>query len=975
MGDAVVARSAAGGVVDRARASRWASLPAAGDPRIPFACILTLYVVMGIGWLGFNRSPAQVATIVATGCLLDIALHRALHHRWLFPLSAYITSLSLALLLNYAHGHLVLLLPVFLAISSKYVFTYKGNHVFNPSLFGVVGSLLMAGHLITTAPAYQWGGTWAMSAFMVMAALSLFIFRVGRGWLVGSFLVFYALQTALRAYFMRAHLPPEMLFLGTISTPPFFLFTFFMITDPKTSPPTPRGQVGVAAAITLVDLALHTRRSVFTFFYAAFIVACVRFVWMHVREMRLVGVGQHLRNRLFARAKLKALALVTTIAVLGGAAYAGVLQRHVTVGDPGFSLEEIPAKDTGIELVMDPSSYSLLDPRLHHISKWLLSVGASVSAADVDGDSKVDLFFTSPLARAHDRAALFLNQGGYRFARYPLSDLQGLTRSPRSEGLPSGSLFFDADSDGDRDLLVLVSFGRTRLLRNMLVETGRFSFVDASRASGIGRHYTIAVAANVLDHDADGDQDLLIGQIMPSWLPGYDRPQRLNLFDLPDPAYPGDRRMFQFMHDGWHDADNGGMNLFLENRGNGRFVKVDAASLGMPETHWSLAIGTGDLNGDHLTDLYIANDFGPDDLYVNDGGRFHRVSARFFGEIGKDTYKGMNSSIADVDRDGRFDIYVSNVHHALQAEGSLLWMNHGVDDEGDPVLTDAAASLGALNEDRFGWGATIGDLNNDGWRDIVQANGMVDDRLDDLYEGCPDYWYVNHKLMQSGPEIHTFADQWGDLRGRCIFPNEKMRVYLNRGDGTSPRFVDVAAAVGLTEGDNSRGVSLADLDSDGRLDVVVANQYGPPKVFRNQAARDGRWIGLELVGDRARCASGAEGTRVSIDLAGQPAMVAEVQAGTGFSGQNDPRIHFGLGAASPRRVGVSVRWCGGWVERYLLRPDRYHRLEMEPLAKGEHGDGVAVAAPGSAHRHRVRVADGRRVLGAGDPATGRRSSW
>ncbi|MFN2588639.1 MAG: hypothetical protein ABR613_11055, partial [Actinomycetota bacterium] len=263
----------------------WVSVPRRGDPRIPFACILTVYAAMGIGWLGFNRSPTQIAAIVGAACALDLTLHRLIHSRWLFPLSAYITGLSLALLLNYAHDHVVLLLPVFLAISSKYVFTYRGGHVFNPSLFGVVGSLFLAGDLITTAPAYQWGGTWAMSAFMVMAALSLFIFKVGRGWLVGSFLVFYALQTGLRAYVMRAHLPPEMLFLGTISTPSFFLFTFFMITDPKTSPSSPRGQIGVAAAITLVDLYLHTRGSVFTFFVAAFIVATARFAWLHGRDL------------------------------------------------------------------------------------------------------------------------------------------------------------------------------------------------------------------------------------------------------------------------------------------------------------------------------------------------------------------------------------------------------------------------------------------------------------------------------------------------------------------------------------------------------------------------------------------------------------------------------------------------------------------------------------------------------------------
>ncbi len=95
----------------------------------------------------------------------------------------------------------------------------------------------------------------------------------------------------------------------------------------------------------------------------------------------------------------------------------------------------------------------------------------------------------------------------------------------------------------------------------------------------------------------------------------------------------------------------------------------------MTETRWSLATSTVDLNHDGWTDLYIANDFGPDDVYLNEGGKhFRRIEGKLFGEIGKDTYKGMNASVADFDRNGYLDVYVSNVHHSLQAEGSLLWM-------------------------------------------------------------------------------------------------------------------------------------------------------------------------------------------------------------------------------------------------------------------------------------------------------------
>ena len=91
----------------------------------------------------------------------------------------------------------------------------------------------------------------------------------------------------------------------------------------------------------------------------------------------------------------------------------------------------------------------------------------------------------------------------------------------------------------------------------------------------------------------------------------------LNVFRLPRPQDPGDRRMFHFMHDGWHNADNGGANVLYRGRGGGRLERLDTAALGMPETHWSLAVATVDLNRDGFTDLYVANDFGPDEFFID----------------------------------------------------------------------------------------------------------------------------------------------------------------------------------------------------------------------------------------------------------------------------------------------------------------------------------------------------------------------
>ncbi|MBC7541490.1 MAG: CRTAC1 family protein, partial [Candidatus Sericytochromatia bacterium] len=521
-------------------------------------------------------------------------------------------------------------------------------------------------------------------------------------------------------------------------------------------------------------------------------------------------------------------------------------------------------------------------------------------------------------------------------------------------GLASAACFVDYDGDGDQDLIVSYAFGTSRIFRNETHETGKPTFQDVTATVGLD-DFTVSLTANVFDYDRDGHLDLLVGNTLHPQLPGYDTPTNLNIFDLPKPAFPGDRRMFNFMHNGWHNADNGGKNVLYKGLPNGTFQRQDAAAMGMPDTHWTLAIGTGDFNQDGWTDLYLASDFGRDDLYLNKQGHgFERQNGRLFSDIGHDTYKGMNTTIADFDRNGYPDIYISNVHHALQAEGSMLWMTRPTKDAFHPSFTDEATGRGILNENRFGWGAAAGDLNNDGWLDVVQANGMVDDRLDPLYEDHKDYWYISHKLMQSGPEIHTFADKWGDIRGRTIYPNEKRRVYLNQGNTDHNQFIDVADQVGLTAGDNSRGVAMVDLDNDGDLDAVITNQHGPVTILRNTLYGDkGRqadqphWLGLDLIGNGKDTSRLPIGSQVAVQFTenGKPVVHHdEVRAVDGFMSQRDPRLHIGLGRHEGP-VDVTVTWYGSGksVTYRGLQPDRYHRISQ---ATGV--DSLAMAAQGHA---------------------------
>jgi Na+-translocating ferredoxin:NAD+ oxidoreductase RnfD subunit len=892
----------------------WKGLPRRGDPRLAVVAILAIYVALGITLLGFNRGPLQVLIAVCAAVALDMTLHRVLRGEPpLFPLSAVITGLSLSILVNYAHGLAYALVPVFLAISSKYVFTFRGRHVYNPALFGVAATLLIGDGMLSDSPAYQWGGTYAVVAFVITLGLVLFVFRIRRGALVVSFLVFYFAALALRAWITRWHMPFETWFMGALSSPAFFLFTFFMITDPQTSPESRRGQVLLAFGIVAVDFLLHLKFTLSTHFFAAFTCATLRLAWLHGSALRDGWRATALRLG-YAGPRW---AIVAAVAGIGLAGHQTLTARE-GLFDVDFRLVEVEAARTGIvgrpSLVLEQ-----IDPRIRHVGKWLLAVGDAVAVADVDNDGLPDLFFSQSLKDPRDRAALYRNLGDFRFERIPLPALQDLAENQERRGLPSGALFLDYDNDGDQDLLVLVGYGTPVLLRNRLVEDGRLSFEDVTREAGLD-DYIISVAVNALDIDRDGRLDIVVGNVMALTLKGYSPPRRFNVFNLPQAEYAGDRRMFDFMHRTWHDAANGGGVAVYMGRG-ARFERADVAALGLGEKRWTVAIGAGDLDGDGWPDLYFANDFGPDQLLLNRSGkRFETVKGALIGDIGRDTYKGMNASFGDVDGDGRLDIYVSNVHERLQAEGSLLWMNRG--NPGAAAWADEAVPRNALNEKRFGWGAAMGDLDRDGRLDIVQANGMVDNSYDPIYPGCPDYWYWNDKIALTHPDVHGHADRWADLRGRCMFPFERDRVYLNRGS----HFVDVATQVGWTRPGNSRGVALVDLDNDGALDVVVTHQFAPPTVYRNQSAARS-WVGLALEGNGRECNRDAVGSRVALS-AGARTQMREVHAANGFSAQGDRRLLFGLGDfAGP--VEVAIRWCGAEaVQRLTLDTGRYHRMRQ-----------------------------------------------
>lgn len=547
----------------------------------------------------------------------------------------------------------------------------------------------------------------------------------------------------------------------------------------------------------------------------------------------------------------------------------------------GFWLQE-SATEAGLDFKHLPPK---IDAKLAHIEPQIASMGASASIVDFDGDGWSDLYVTN--SAPGSRNALFRNQQDGTFR--DVAEERGVADVNRpGTGACMGAVWADYDNDGDEDLFVY-KWGRPELFRN---ESGT-SFTNVTGEAGLPE-WVNAGSATWLDYDRDGWIDLFIA--------GY-WPDDIHLESLADT---------RIMPESFEYATNGGRKWLLRNTGEGRFVDVTEEA-GILSTRWTLAVVSADFNSDGEPDLFLANDYGISEMYVNEviGGvhRFREVG-RECG-VGHSPKSGMNAAVGDVLNRGSLAIYETNISEdGVLIQGNNLWFPA---QSGEFKFQNMASVMG-VEQGGWSFGAQFADLNNDGFLDLYLTNGYVSDAPG------TDYWYDFSEIAGGHSRIISDAKNWPSMKGRSLSGFQQKRIWLNDGTGG---FAEVAQAVGATDKYDGRAVAIADFQNSGALDVVVANQRGPLVLYRNHPDPKRHWIEFHLEGTASN--RSAFGARVSLFWNGQQ-QLQELVAASGYSAENQRRLHFGLGE-SDSVDKVVIHWPSG-REQTLASPkvDTLHHI-------------------------------------------------
>ncbi len=485
------------------------------------------------------------------------------------------------------------------------------------------------------------------------------------------------------------------------------------------------------------------------------------------------------------------------------------------------------------------------------------TMGSGAAFFDYDGDGRPDLYLVNGAPLTGDRSkarpgALYRNLDGTHFQ--DVTSAAGLGEPLYGMGAAVG----DMDNDGHIDLFVSAVNG-DRLYRNR----GDGTFEDWTRKAGLTENGFSSSAAFV-DYDRDGYLDLFVGRYV-EWSPRTDIPCS------PD----GSSRSYCTP-----EKYRGQTNRLYRNLGGGRFIDMTRTSgIYSPEGK-TLGVAVFDHNGDGWPDIAVANDTVRNMLYLNNGdGTFKEIGVETgmaFSESGA-VRGGMGIDTGDVDGDGRSDIVIGNFAQEMSALYKSSERGFYVDD-----AAPAGIGMGTLMFLKFG--TLLLDLDNDGWLDVVFANGHIEPNIAELRRG------------QSYAQIPQFFRNEGKGHFRLL-TGAKGSIFEKQMVG--------------------RGLAAADIDGDGDLDLVFTQNGGNTVLMRNNSRIDA-WIRLRLVGKKSNRTG--YGAKVKV-VAGSYSWTRCLNSGRSYLSACEPVLTIGLGHVT-RIDTLEIAWPSGKTQQIINPPLR-----------------------------------------------------
>jgi hypothetical protein len=529
--------------------------------------------------------------------------------------------------------------------------------------------------------------------------------------------------------------------------------------------------------------------------------------------------------------------------------------------------------------------------------------GAGVAAGDIDNDGLPDLFFSGNQVSSR----LYLNRGGMRF--------EDITRSARvgTDRWAGGATMVDINGDGYLDIYVSVAGlewtppeDRANLL---FINNGDRTFTEAAAAYGIA-DTSFTTHAAFLDYDRDGHLDLFL------------------LNNSPEDFARGEAEIHPT---GARSMSARSYDQLYRNNGDGTFSNVSRQAGILRQVGYGLGVAVADMNRDGWPDIYVSNDIAPNDvLYINNGdGTFTDRAGVWLRHT---SFAGMGADAADFNNDGWPDILQADMapealsgrkrisgamtygallesrSKGFRADYSVntLQLSNGVTADGELVFSEIAALAGVAYSE-WSWSSLFGDYDNDGYKDVFITNGYPKATNDFDYQAA----MFREKRRGGDPKAaqRRGLEILAQLHGYEVANN----VFRNSGDLT---FADRTGEWGMNRPSFSYGTAQVDLNTDGRLDLVVSNIDAPAFIYENVGQRNEshHYLRVALKGDAPNVRG--TGTELIVTAGGQKQYIYQSPY-RGYMSSMEDVAHFGLGRAG-RVDSLEVIWPDG---RYQLLTD------------------------------------------------------